>query len=136
MKMEAVNEEQEKIRETVIGILKNSDMEQMTEFKVRLAASERLGIDLSDSDHSHKSFVRGVIESFLLSTAENTGDGEGGTDSNVEENSKEQQLKLKKHAHDKRDVVICQVTQMENKSEREKEITLVFIFIDFIFILI
>lgn len=105
--METVSEEEEKIRETVIEILKNSDMEEMTEFKVRVAASGRLGIDLSHSNQ--KSFIRGVVESFLLSTAENAGDGQG-ADSNVEENAKEQHVKLKKHVNDDGDLVICQVS--------------------------
>ncbi|GKU87926.1 hypothetical protein SLEP1_g2253 [Rubroshorea leprosula] len=59
-----------KIEETVKEILRTADMEEMTEFKVRAAASERLGIDLSDMEH--RRFVRGVVESFLLSTAEET----------------------------------------------------------------
>ncbi|KAF2324892.1 hypothetical protein GH714_021078 [Hevea brasiliensis] len=57
-----------KIQEAVFDILKKADMDEMTEFKVRVAASERLGIDLSDI-HC-KRFIRGLVESFLLSTME------------------------------------------------------------------
>ncbi|XP_057996913.1 uncharacterized protein LOC110653492 isoform X2 [Hevea brasiliensis] len=57
-----------KIQEAVFDILKKADMDEMTEFKVRVAASERLGFDLSDI-HC-KRFIRGLVESFLLSTME------------------------------------------------------------------
>ncbi|KAL6131099.1 hypothetical protein ACLB2K_069477 [Fragaria x ananassa] len=57
-----------KIEETVVDILRSTSLDEMSEFKVRAAASERLGIDLSDVER--KSFVRGVVESFLISTAE------------------------------------------------------------------
>ncbi|EOA21700.1 hypothetical protein CARUB_v10002126mg [Capsella rubella] len=57
------NETKQKIERTVREILKESDMKEMTEFKVRKLASERLGIDLSEP--SHKSYVRVVVNSFL-----------------------------------------------------------------------
>lgn len=56
-----------KIEETVINILKNSDLETATEFSIRAAAAQQLSIDLSDLPH--KCLVRQVLESFLLSTA-------------------------------------------------------------------
>lgn len=56
-------ETKEKIERTVREILKESDMNEMTEFKIRQLASERLGIDLSET--SHKAFVRRVVNSFL-----------------------------------------------------------------------
>ncbi|OVA14710.1 Transcriptional coactivator p15 (PC4) [Macleaya cordata] len=58
-------ETQREIEETVIGILKNSDMNEMTEAKVRKIAGEKLGIDLSGKDE--KKFVRRVVDSFLVS---------------------------------------------------------------------
>lgn len=58
-------ETKKKIEEAVTAILDAADMEDMTEFKVRSMAADRLGLDLSSPDH--KRFVRGVVESFLLS---------------------------------------------------------------------
>lgn len=60
-------ETQRKIEETVVDILKNADIEEATEFSVRVAASERLGIDLSDPQR--KQLVRTVVESYLLAVA-------------------------------------------------------------------
>lgn len=58
----------QKIEETVKGILREADMDQMTEFKLRISASSLLGFDLSASDH--KKLVRDVLEAFLLSNPE------------------------------------------------------------------
>ena len=57
------SETQKKISETVMEILRNSDMEEMTEYKVRKEAADKLGTDLSEP--SRKKFVRQVVESFL-----------------------------------------------------------------------
>ncbi|XP_043707861.1 RNA polymerase II transcriptional coactivator KELP-like [Telopea speciosissima] len=56
---------QREVEETVLEILRNTDMNKMTEFKVRTMAAEKLGIDLSGQEP--KRFVRKVVESFLLS---------------------------------------------------------------------
>nr|DAD36245.1 TPA_asm: hypothetical protein HUJ06_006885 [Nelumbo nucifera] len=61
-------ETQHKIEETVLEILRSSDMDAMTEFKVRNSAAEKLGIDLSGTEY--KRFVRRVVESFLVSKEE------------------------------------------------------------------
>lgn len=62
-------ETRRKVEEMVLDILKKSNIEEATEFTIRVAASERLGIDLSDSPSRH--FVRTVVESYLLSVAAN-----------------------------------------------------------------
>ncbi|RVW43154.1 RNA polymerase II transcriptional coactivator KELP [Vitis vinifera] len=46
----------------------SADMDEMTEFKVRKLASDKLGINLSAPDY--KRFVRQVVETFLQSTEE------------------------------------------------------------------
>lgn len=51
------------IEETVLEILKSSDMEATTEYKVRKSASEKLGIDLSEPDR--KKLVRNVVQTYL-----------------------------------------------------------------------
>ncbi|XP_057520592.1 RNA polymerase II transcriptional coactivator KELP isoform X2 [Amaranthus tricolor] len=53
----------EKVEETVLEVLRNADMEAMTEFKIRQIATEKLGIDLSEP--SRKKFVRQIVEDFL-----------------------------------------------------------------------
>ncbi|XP_075647017.1 retrovirus-related Pol polyprotein from transposon TNT 1-94 [Castanea sativa] len=58
-------EEREKIEKTVVDILRNSNLDHITEFKLRLQASKRLGIDLFEND-LRKAFVRTVLENFLL----------------------------------------------------------------------
>ncbi|XP_021893072.1 uncharacterized protein LOC110811027 [Carica papaya] len=68
MKMEP--EIQRKVEEAVKDMLKRADMENMNQFKLRLAVSERLGLDLSGIEH--KRFIKDVIDSFLLSTADET----------------------------------------------------------------
>ncbi|KAK1560977.1 hypothetical protein Q3G72_033067 [Acer saccharum] len=95
------------MEQMVIEILKEADMEQITEFKVRTMASERLGIDLSDTDH--KKFIRGVVESFLLSTIEQTGDGKE-ADSNVQGETRDQLVNIKKEANHEEGRVICQLS--------------------------
>ncbi|KAK2650063.1 hypothetical protein Ddye_017552 [Dipteronia dyeriana] len=95
------------VEQTVIEILKEADMEQITEFKVRTMASERLGIDLSDTDH--KKFIRGVVESFLLSTVEQTGDGKE-ADSNVQGETRDQLVNIKKEPNHEEGRVICQLS--------------------------
>ncbi|XP_062091388.1 uncharacterized protein LOC133797489 [Humulus lupulus] len=57
-----------KIEETVVDILRNTSLAEMTEYKVRVAASERLGIDLSEAEY--KKLVRSTVETYLVSAAE------------------------------------------------------------------
>ena len=61
-------ETQKKVESTVLEILRGSDMESLTEFKVRTAAADRLGIDLSIPDR--KRFVRRVVEGYLESLSQ------------------------------------------------------------------
>ncbi|XP_020597022.1 RNA polymerase II transcriptional coactivator KELP-like, partial [Phalaenopsis equestris] len=60
------------IEEAVLEILRNANMEEMTEYKVRTLAADRLGIDLSPPDR--KRFVRSIVESFLTSHKEDPSD--------------------------------------------------------------
>lgn len=64
-------ETKRQIEETVLQILRDADMTSTTEFKVRSLAAQRLGIDLSHPDR--KLFVRGIVESFLISQKSNDG---------------------------------------------------------------
>ncbi|CAK8562782.1 unnamed protein product [Lathyrus sativus] len=49
-------ETRQKVEEMVLDILRKAIIEEATEFTVRLGASERLGIDLSDS-HSRANYL-------------------------------------------------------------------------------
>lgn len=95
-------ESRRKIEETVVDILRNTSLDEMTEFKVRAAASERLGIDLSDVER--KSFVRGVVESFLISTAE-----AAAADTEPPGVGEEKEARLKKEANEDGERFICKV---------------------------
>ncbi|KAG7956290.1 hypothetical protein I3843_11G117000 [Carya illinoinensis] len=54
---------QERIENTVRRILKGSDMEEMTEHKIRKQASAELDLDLSEPPY--KAFVKQIVQSFL-----------------------------------------------------------------------
>ncbi|KAA8516185.1 hypothetical protein F0562_019364 [Nyssa sinensis] len=97
-----------KIEGTVIEILKDADLEEATEFKVRNMAAERLGIDLSDMDH--KRLVRSVIECFLLSL-------EDKVQEETKEVVQEQETRPNVDAKDVHDVggrVICKLSDKRN----------------------
>ncbi|XP_042504310.1 RNA polymerase II transcriptional coactivator KELP-like [Macadamia integrifolia] len=112
---------QREVEETVLEILRNTDMNEMTEFKVRTMAAEKLGVDLSGPEP--KRFVRNVVESFLLSKEQQeqqvTGavvdeekkeieeeeeDGEGG-----EEEKKKSAIAAKEYDDDG-DLIICRLS--------------------------
>lgn len=78
------SELQRKIKETVIDILRHANLDEITEFKVRATATERLDFDMSHIEH--RKFIRSVVESFLLSTMDEEGKEANG---NVGENTKE-----------------------------------------------
>lgn len=111
-------ENREKIEETVVEILKNADMETVTEFMVRKMASEKLGIDLSETEH--KRFVRGVIESFLEKTNEPEPEDplrsakaeveEGEEEEEEEKENLSKQVGGVKEYDDDGDLIICRVS--------------------------
>lgn len=94
----------EKIERTVKEILEESDMTEMTEFKVRKLASERLGIDLSEK--SHKTHVRSVVNKFLAEHRENP---EEVAEEEEEGGAMEESRKGNKEFDDDGDLIICRV---------------------------
>ncbi|KAF4389425.1 RNA polymerase II transcriptional coactivator KELP [Cannabis sativa] len=56
-------EMEEKITKTVRSILQQSNMDDVTEYKVRKQASDQLNLDLSKPPY--KAFVKKVVQSFL-----------------------------------------------------------------------
>ncbi|KAL3626882.1 hypothetical protein CASFOL_029287 [Castilleja foliolosa] len=57
-------ETRNKIEETVLEILKNSNLDEMTMSKLRKSASEKLEIDLADP--TRKELVREIVESYIM----------------------------------------------------------------------
>ena len=83
---------QERIEKTVRKILEESDMEKMTEHKIRKQASDELDLDLSDPPY--KAFVRQVVQSFLEQQKEEEQEEQGGR---------------RKEYDDDGDLIICRV---------------------------
>lgn len=97
-----------KIEETVLDVLRNADLEEMTEFKVREAASERLGIDLSGKEC--RSFVRNLVEYFLLSTADEAQQSQSVREETKEVVREQQEVRVvNKEVYDDGDRHICEV---------------------------
>lgn len=88
---------QERIEKTVRKILEESDMEKMTEHKIRKQASDELDLDLSDPPY--KAFVRQVVQSFLEQQKEEE----------QEEEEEEEQGGRRKEYDDDGDLIICRV---------------------------
>ncbi|XP_048335650.1 uncharacterized protein LOC107423619 [Ziziphus jujuba] len=99
-----------KIEETVLDVLRNADLEEMTEFKVREAASERLGIDLSGKEC--RSFVRNLVEYFLLSTADEAQQSQSVREETKEVVREQQEVRVvNKEVYDDGDRHICELSK-------------------------
>lgn len=109
------SETKQKISDTVIAILKEADMEEMTEYKVRKQASEKLALDLSEPER--KKFVRTVVESYLQDQQQPE-PGEAENAKQVEEQEEEEEEEEKnqgkrlhaKEYDDDGDLIICQLS--------------------------
>ncbi|KAG9448242.1 hypothetical protein H6P81_014370 [Aristolochia fimbriata] len=99
-------ETEQKIEETVLDILKDADMQEMTEFKVRSLASEKLGINLSAPEY--KRLVRGIVESFISKKQE---EAEGAEEAEeVDEGEDKRPGGGDKEYDDEGDLVICRLS--------------------------
>ncbi|KAJ0250303.1 RNA polymerase II transcriptional coactivator KELP [Hirschfeldia incana] len=106
-----------KIEKTVREILNESDMTEMTEFKVRNLASERLGIDLSDK--SRKSFVRGIVKSFLEEVESKQQQDKEGEEEEEVERAKDGGGKGDKELDDDGDLIICRLSDKRRVTIQE-----------------
>lgn len=97
-------ETQRKIEETVRRILEESDMDQVTESKIRKQASQELDLDLSKPPF--KAFVKQVVESFLEEQQRKEEEEEA--QQQQEEPAEENQ---DREYDDNGDLVICRVGQ-------------------------
>jgi hypothetical protein len=101
---------QKKVEAAVLEILRGSDMASLTEYKVRSAAADRLGIDLSLPDR--KLFVRRLVEDYLQSLAdedEKKQQGGSGEEGGKKEHRQEEEQKEEK------------VEEKEEEKEEEEE---------------
>ncbi|KAL4570653.1 hypothetical protein LXL04_026313 [Taraxacum kok-saghyz] len=106
-----------KIKETVLDVLKNSDMESTTEFQVRKLASEKLGEDLSVPER--KKLVRSVVQTYLEEQQAKAEADEKVTEADepeeeVEEEEESEDDKKKKKGpkeyDDEGDLIVCRLS--------------------------
>nr|GEY20440.1 RNA polymerase II transcriptional coactivator KELP [Tanacetum cinerariifolium] len=103
-----------KIEETVLEILKNSDMESTTEYKVRKSASEKLGIDLSESER--KKLVRNVVQTYLEQAKE---DEQQQVEEEEEESEEDDKKKVGgKEYDDDGDLILCRIPSPGNLNRK------------------
>ncbi|KAJ6850895.1 RNA polymerase II transcriptional coactivator KELP [Iris pallida] len=114
------SETEQRIKDVVLGILREANMEETTEYKVRTAAAEKLGLDLSLPDR--KLFVRQVVEDFLVSKKEeeeqeqqnNQQQQQQEDEEQVEEEEEEEEdekgKKQKREYDDEGDLIICRLS--------------------------
>lgn len=125
-------ETQRSIEEAVLEILRNANMEEMTEYKVRSLAADRLGIDLSSTDR--KLFVRSVVESFLASHKEDAADAADAADApqedqqqvevpavedeEAEEEEDDQRRRhVRKEYDDEGNLIVCRVSELISRTK-------------------
>ncbi|KAL6174867.1 hypothetical protein ACLB2K_051512 [Fragaria x ananassa] len=101
-------ETQRKIDETVRRILEESDMDQVTESKIRKQASQELGLDINKPPF--KAFVKQVVESFL---DEQQRKHEEAEEEEAEEGKQEREV------DENGDIVICRLSQKRKVTVQE-----------------
>ncbi|PHT57842.1 RNA polymerase II transcriptional coactivator KELP [Capsicum baccatum] len=103
------SETSNKIEETVLELLKSSNLDEVSELKIRKMASEKLGLDLSDS--TRKKLVRQVVEKFL---AEEQAKSEANAEEEEEEEEEEEGGKKRrvgdKEYDDDGDLIVCRLS--------------------------
>jgi len=105
-------ETKQRIEETVRRILQESNMDEVTESKIRKQASEQLGLNLSQPPF--KAFVKQVVEAFLQEKL-NEQEQQQQPDENDEE--EEQGVSKGKEYDDEGDLIICKVCLVFLSSE-------------------
>ncbi|KAL5726917.1 hypothetical protein ACHQM5_000160 [Ranunculus cassubicifolius] len=109
-----------KISKTVISILKSSNMDEMTEFKVRKLAGEQLGLDLSSS--IYKKFIRNIVESFLISNQHNDDDPvpDQDPDPEIKQVEEEEKIEPEKQQSDEEEEFEEPTTKKQKEKEKEE----------------
>ncbi|KAI4315546.1 hypothetical protein L6164_028343 [Bauhinia variegata] len=93
---------QAKIEETVRRILEESDLNEMTESKIRKQAAKELDLDLSEPHY--KAFVKRIVKSFL---------------EEKQEEEKQQQEESTKQYDDGGDLIICKLSEKRRVTIQE-----------------
>ncbi|XP_022985428.1 RNA polymerase II transcriptional coactivator KELP-like isoform X2 [Cucurbita maxima] len=98
---------QRRIEEAVRRILESSDMDEMTESKIRALASKDLDLDLSKSPY--KALVRKVVESFLQKRSEDQlqEEAEDASADQLQEEAEDASAAKEKEYDDDGDLIVC-----------------------------
>jgi len=105
-------ETKQRIEETVRRILQESNMDEVTESKIRKQASEELGLNLSQPHF--KAFVKQVVGAFLQEIEEQQQQQE---ENDEEEGEEEQGVSQGKEYDDEGNLIICKVCLVFLSSE-------------------
>ncbi|KAI3975603.1 hypothetical protein MKX01_017516 [Papaver californicum] len=130
--MEGEENNKSEIKKTVIDILKTSDMNEMTESKVRKLAGDKLGFDLSGKQE--KKFIKQIVNEFLIQKEEEEVQEKGKQqvveepeqeqDEEEEEEEEGEKKKIKpgisaKEYEDNGDLIICQLSSRRKVTIQE-----------------
>ncbi|KAL6501779.1 hypothetical protein OROGR_026912 [Orobanche gracilis] len=103
---ETDTETRRKIEEAVLEILKNSNMDETTEYKIRKSAADKLEMDLSEP--TRKKIVRDVVDSYLRAQQAETEEEQKEEEKEVEEEDDEKD-KGDREYDDEGGLIICRV---------------------------
>ncbi|XVF10384.1 hypothetical protein REPUB_Repub07fG0178200 [Reevesia pubescens] len=106
-------ETREKIKKTVRDILEAADMDEMTEYKIRQMASQKLDLNLSDS--KYKAYVRHVVNSFLEEQKAKQEEAEAGEEADDDNNTNNNQ----KEFDDDGDLIVCRLSEKRRVTIQE-----------------
>ncbi|XVE58089.1 hypothetical protein DITRI_Ditri04bG0142500 [Diplodiscus trichospermus] len=104
-------ETREKIKKTVREILEEADMNEMTEYKIRQMASQKLEINLSDS--KYKVYVRHVVNSFLEEQKAKQKEAEAVADDDDDDNNNNKEF------DDDGDLIVCRLSEKRRVTIQE-----------------
>uniref|UniRef100_A0ACD5VQ33 Uncharacterized protein n=1 Tax=Avena sativa TaxID=4498 RepID=A0ACD5VQ33_AVESA len=111
---------QKEVEAAVLEILRGSDLNSLTEYKVRSAAADRLGIDLSLPDR--KLFVRRMVQDYLESLTDEGEEGKNkGHCQEGKEEEQEEKEKEKGEGEEKRKEEEKEKDEEEEEEEEEEE---------------
>ncbi|KAK7369799.1 hypothetical protein VNO80_11844 [Phaseolus coccineus] len=96
-------ETKQRIEETVRRILQESDMDEVTESKIRKQASEQLGLNLSQPHF--KAFVKQVVGAFLQEKLQEQ------EENDEKEDEEEQGVSKGREYDDEGDLIICKLSE-------------------------
>ncbi|KAL5750136.1 hypothetical protein ACOSP7_024739 [Xanthoceras sorbifolium] len=96
-----------RIEETVREILEKSDMSETTEYQIRKQASNKLGLDLSQSEY--KAFVRHVVNSFLEEQEEKSKQQEDQEENDQVEEA-EEEVNVDGEYDDEGNLIVCKLS--------------------------